>query len=160
MTGFKVRTAFVAAMVLMTITVGCSGIRTMAPENLNPLSLAAIKAEPARLSGLYEEVRNGGEALIKVSAGDTLPLHLTMNLPVAEMRSTDGEIRFREDAFVHISGKGVLLSPDAWQWARIDDVDALQKIFGMKGGSMSVGFEATRKDGAFLGISLRAVERR
>lgn len=49
----------------------------------------------------------------------------------------------------------IYISSDARQWAPYSDIKAIEKVFGIKGGSLSTGMGITQKDGLNMHLSVK-----
>ena len=83
-----------------------------------------------------------------------MPLKAEMDTPIATLIPGDNQIRFNRDAYVHISNRMMLVSPDGERWASIGDWDVLKKLFGIEGGAFNLGFGATEEDGSFMTMKI------
>lgn len=64
-------------------------------------------------------------------------------------------LRVHRDLYLLIGPDGVFLSPDSANWAKLGDSGAMRELFGLgKGGTVQVGFAASKDRGAFLNVAV------
>ena len=77
----KMLSVVVPVLVLFSM-IGCSGIYKMERNDLTPLTLAELKADPSRVKTFYEDIQAGKEILLQVASGDVIPCHVEMDTPL------------------------------------------------------------------------------
>ena len=53
----------------------------------------------------------------------------------------------------------IYLSPDVKRWALYTDIKAVKNLFGMQGGSVSVGMGITKQDGLRIFLNVKTTTR-
>ncbi len=148
--------SLIAALVVASI-VSCATSPTI---DLSDVEIIDIVNNPEGFAAL-DLTGDGSQPpqpfILKVPAGHGLPVHLSIDTPLASMASTCSTLNFHRDLFVYMSSSHFLVSPDATQWAPFDDLEQIKSLFGVGAGELSVGMSGSQEDGATLqiGISTR-----
>ncbi|HQH28969.1 MAG TPA: hypothetical protein PLP17_16370 [Oligoflexia bacterium] len=118
------------------------------------MKLSELSAEPGKYEKLIDEIEHGNHFILRVGPGEALPLRAAMTLPFVRLEAGNNKLVFSREVYIYLA-KGVLrLSPDAQQWADIQDTDAMKEIFGVDTFNLLLGFGANQADGAFFSFSL------
>ena len=134
--------AFVLLSVLASAA-GCASVRTMDVSRLPTFTLGAINAAPDETVGKAVETEPKA-FVVKLQKGEKLPLNLRASIgPIAVQPGQDFLV-FEEDTWLYVSATGspdfMLLSPDGKRWAAAHNPRALGKLFGLKTGTLQIGF--------------------
>lgn len=136
--------------------VGCSGIQKIDTAKVQSVDLSSLEEEHD-LSILVEMAKGKPlkePVVMKLPKGFRLPVHLTLNSPLAQLDSECGTLIFSQDFFLYLSHASMLVSPDRINWANMADFDAVKELFGWGGGNLALGIGATRDQGAFLEMKI------
>ena len=133
---------------------GCAGVRTIDTDSTEKYSAADLVENPKEWKDVSDKIRAGKAVVIMVPEGMTMPLKAEMVTPIATLIPGENQIRFNRDAYVHISDRMMLVSPDGERWASIGDWDVLKKLFGIEGGTFNLGFGATEEEGSFMNMKV------
>ena len=150
------KTRFALVVLVLFLFTGCSGIRKIETDQLHNIDLSAVN-EQQDLSILMEiaEGKPIKEPLVmKLPKGYRLPVHMTVNTPLAKMDSKCGTLVFSQDLFLYLTQSSMLVSPDKTNWVNMSDFDGVKKLFGWSDGSLAVGIGASRENGSLLGVKI------
>jgi hypothetical protein len=145
------RIALLLSAVLL-VTAGCSGV---ADRDVSGLPTGKV-TDPDSLAAMAETVKGGGEYVLHVEKGTSLPLLLEAELPFATLAAGENEIRFTREVWLLASNEAFLISPDGKRWASFGDFPDVKELFGVETGSLSLGLQATEAAGARLALSFEA----
>jgi hypothetical protein len=87
--------------------------------------------------------------------GDKVPVHVQASMGPIALQPGDNYLVFSQDTYMYFGPAGMLLSPDGKQWAAVQDSAALGKVFGLKTGTLQVGFGAAKDQPAAFTIVLK-----
>lgn len=149
----KLMTISCAVLVFLT---GCTTIHRMDGTALTAISASSAQAEPGKWEELERQVSAGQAVVVRIEAGQEIPLKLTMTSPVADLAPGENRLLFTRDAYLYISPDVFRVSPDGQRWADIHDLTAQKKLFGLKKGTLSVGFGAATKEGPYISLDVTA----
>jgi hypothetical protein len=134
-----------AATIAATLAAGCAGrVEGMDLSGVPVRTLGELSQNP---SPLEDAMGGDGAAVVKIAAGDRVPLQLRVDTPVFRAEGGDNALVFERDAYLYITKRGALVSPDGERWAAMGDSKALRRLFGMEHGSLQVGFGISRERG-------------
>ena len=132
---------------------GCATTRTFDTAGAREVTLAELRAAPEALAELRS--LSEGAFVVKIPAGEVLPVRMIAQLPFATLEDGGGALRFSADTWLRLERNGAWLSPDGERWAAIHDMAAVKKLFGAERGSFSLGFAATRDEGPSVLFGVR-----
>jgi hypothetical protein len=141
--------------VLFFMLSGCSGIRTMDTSGIKAFTITSTSLS-CESADLVRDITAGKDVVFKIPAGQTLPLQINIDMPMAETKGVPNEIRFKRDTYFFVSQNRMLISPDGIRWAPIHDLDAIKKLYGWSRGSLSFGLSASKKQKTRLEMALKA----
>jgi hypothetical protein len=133
---------------------GCgASVRTLDVSQVPNFTVAAINAAPKEtLSGL---LTTGPKAFVLLlRKGDKVPVNLHASLGPIALQPGQDYLVFSQDTYLYFGPAGILLSPDGKQWAPVQDGAALGKVFGLKTGTLQIGFGAPKDQPAAFTIVL------
>jgi len=134
---------------------GCAGVQRLDTRGAPTFTLAETRDPTA---GPRVTTALGGAGLVlKLRAGEALPVQLSSRLGVAHLTGGAGHLTLDRDAYVYLSGRRALIGPDGQRWARLGDWRTLRRLFGLRrGGTFQVGLGITQGTGAKLTLALDA----
>lgn len=146
----------VLGMILMS---NCSGIRTIGTDQLKLVDLGNLEnLEAEQDLSVLEKFSQGepvGEPIIfKVPKGFSLPVHMKIDIPFAEMDSKCSYIVFTRDLFLYIDGDHMLVSPDRNSWAALGDMKSVQELYGGGQGEVAIGMSVNKERGPLLEVNV------
>jgi hypothetical protein len=109
-------------------------------------------SKPSTWADFHKKIQEGGEAIILIPRGQTVPLKAQGDLSLIRLEPGKNEVRFTRDVYIHVSRKGMKISPDKQRWADVGDIEAIKEIFDIGRSELSIGFAASEEEGAFLSI--------
>ncbi len=136
---------------LLFLAAGCSGIRTLARD------LPVIKAVDLEdHAEQYLAQLQGDGVIVEFEKGDAVPVTVIAELPFASLESVENHLVFSKNTWILLARGGAFISPDGRRFAPVYDVKALKKLYGVKHGSLTIGFAVSREEGTQLqaGVSL------
>ena len=136
----------------LSILSACKTGQSTDTANIERITLTQLKTDGEKYGNI---LRAGKPLIIKIPAGATIPIQLNLEVGFASFVPGDNNLRFDKATMLLISQKGLLLSPDGKDWAPIQDIKGLKKIFNIKGGSLALQFSARAKDGPFIRVNLQ-----
>jgi hypothetical protein len=140
------------ALLVGAAAAGCSGIQTLDTSTLKTVSLEELPQIAAGVEG--DAAKGPGPMIVHVKSGEKVPLHLSLDLPFAELAAGENMIVFKRDVYLYITPDTAMLGFDGVRFARIGDWEAVKKIAGVKTGSLSVGFGAGKSEGPKIDVSV------
>jgi hypothetical protein len=135
---------------------GCSAIHRIDGVKLYTVSASEARTEPGKWEEFGKQISTGKAVVVRLEAGQKIPLKLTMALPMANLVPGENQLLFTRDAYLYISPTKFRISPDGQRWADIQDIKAQRKLFGFKKGDLSIGFRVTREDGPQIPVDFTA----
>lgn len=161
------RIQVVSVFVLSVIIMGCSKPQVIV-KRFNDESIIH-----------YSEMKDDNDIVNKViylNGGDMIPVEMNIKSDVIELESEKVNLVLKQKVFMRLvmpEGSNIkdistlsekeklqllnqaviYLSSDAIKWARSTEFKAVKKIFGISGGSLSMGFGITKNDGPKLSLS-------
>jgi len=112
-----------------------------------------------KLESFLQGEWDGEPFALKIPKGLNLPVHITVDTPVANLDSDAGSLHFKRDVFIYLDKKRSLASPDGENWAPFSDMDLLKKLFDGDQGSLAISMSGTKNEGMLLSLSLLLTER-
>jgi hypothetical protein len=94
--------------------------------------------------------------VVKVEAGQTLPLKLDLVLPMTKLVAGQNQLLFTRDTYFLVSHTKLRVSPDGRHWADAYDFNAMKKLFGFEKGDLSIGFESSGQQGGVISLGATA----
>jgi hypothetical protein len=146
---------FIGCVAILLFT-GCSHIYRIDGAKLYTVSVSEARTEPGKWEEFGKQISAGKAAIVRIEAGQKIPLKMTMALPVAGLVSGENQLVFTHDAYLYISSVKLRISPDGQRWADIQDLRAQKKLFGFKKGDFSIGFRVTKEDGPQIPVDFSA----
>ena len=148
------RTLFILTAIVGCLT-GCGGsVRTMDVSHVPNFTVDAINAAPRET--LAEVMTKEPKAFVLfLRKGDKVPVHLQASMGPIALQPGDDYLVFSQDTYMYFGPNGMLLSPDGKRWAKVQDSDALGKLFGLKTGTFQIGFGAAKDQPAAFNIVLK-----
>jgi hypothetical protein len=133
---------------LLLLASGCSGIHTLELGGATQTTLAEIRTAPLR------ELPARG-MVVRVPSGSVLPVRIGLDLTALVLEPGENRLRVNQDVWLYISTRSFELSPDGVRWAKIQDVRALKKLFGLASrGAFSFGFGFDKKGKPLVNLAL------
>ncbi len=154
------RFVFVVTCVLpAAAAVGCSGVQRLDRSSVPTVTVEALQAglrDPTRFARAFG--RRG--VVVKVRAGDEVRVRLASRLGFATLRAGDNRLRFDRDVWLYVSRRRALISPDGERWVRLGDWRTMKRVFGIRRGSVRVGFGVKKGQGPVISLGVHAQTRR
>jgi hypothetical protein len=135
---------------------GCTTVHRMDGTELTTISASDAQAEPGKWEEIGKQVSAGKAVVVKIEAGQKIPLNLTMTSPMANLVPGENQLLFTRDAYLYISPAIFRISPDGQRWAEIQDIKTQRKLFGFKKGNLSVGFGVAKAKGPPISVDITA----
>ncbi|MDD5224391.1 MAG: hypothetical protein PHE84_10395 [bacterium] len=135
--------------------VGCATIHRMDIAKLNVISVSEIVADPAKMLDYAKIIQEGKDIVFKIPEGQAIPLKLNLDLPVAKLEPGKNQVVFSRDVYLWISKSRARVSPDGQRWADIGNLKSIGKLFGFGKGQVSLGFFATKEEGAAVSVDIK-----
>ena len=135
--------------------VGCATIHRMDSAKLNVIPVSEIVADPAKMLDYAKIIQEGKDIVFKIPKGQAIPLKLSLDLPVAKLEPGKNQVVFTRDVYLWISKSQARVSPDGQRWADIGNLKSIGKVFGFGKGQVSLGFFATKEEGAAVNVDLK-----
>ncbi len=139
---------------IIGFTTGCgASVRTMDLSQVPNFTIATINAAPEET--LSKLMTTGPKAfVVLLRKGDKVPVNLHASLGPIALQPGQDYLVFSQDTYMYFGSAGMLLSPDGKQWAPVQDSAALGKVFGLKTGTLQIGFGAPKGEPAAFTIVL------
>jgi hypothetical protein len=120
---------------------GCSHVTTV--KNVKTVTFKELTADRAPIGEVFKK----GEGLvIHVEKGDKVPVELTAVFPFGELSAGENTLHAAEDFYLYVSPKeGLMISRDGVQFAAVQNIKGIKKIYGFKSGHVSLGFRVTKE---------------
>jgi hypothetical protein len=150
--GMKWMAVLPAAVLLFS---GCSSITRVDSSTLTVVPVSEVVAEPARWEAVGKEIQAGRPVVFHIPKGGSLPLKLTMALPMTTLEAGENRLRFTRDTYLLVTRSSLRIGPDGQRWADISDFQAQKELFGYREGSLSIGFHATKAEGTHIAVDIR-----
>jgi hypothetical protein len=139
----------------ISLLVGCATIHRMDIAKLNVISVPEIVADPAKMLDYAKIIQEGKDIVFKIPEGQAIPLKLNLDSPVAKLDPGKNQVVFTRDVYLWISKSQARVSPDGQRWADIGNLKSIGKVFGFGKGQFSLGFYATKEEGAAVSVDLK-----
>lgn len=132
-------------------TGGCA--RTFArPDGAPVYSVSQLKAELSAKGKDFTLPEAG--MIVKLDKGSVMPIDLRASVPFATLEPGDNRVRVERDVWLLISPRQMAMSPDGERWARVQDLRAVQQLFGSRGrGAFQIGI-GMNQDGPRVTVSV------
>lgn len=131
---------------------GCSGIRTIDAGTVKTLTLAELPAAAAPAAGVAPV--GPGPMIVRVRAGERIPLRLELAAPFAELAAGENALVFSRDVYLYVAPDDVMIGFDGVRFARMGDWEAIRELAGIEGGTLSIGFGAGVSEGPRIDVKL------
>ncbi len=147
------RISFTLVFVIGCVT-GCgASVRTMDVSQVPNFTVDSVNAAPKET--LSQLMTTGPKAFVLLlRKGDKVPVHLQACMGPIALQPGEDYLVFSQDTYLYFGPAGILLSPDGKQWAPVQDGAALGKVFGLKTGTLQIGFGAPKDQPAAFTIAL------
>lgn len=159
---------FYIILVMVSIIIGCANPNIMFQE---------YKPDQIIHCSRIKNIKNLSNYAIYLDKGDKIPVKMSLDSELLDIADTKVDLILKQKVFFRlkmpegINAKNkpamskeekqmflknmmIYLSPDAKVWVPYTDINAVEKAFGIKGGSISFGMGITKKDG--MAIFLKA----
>ncbi|MFH2005021.1 MAG: hypothetical protein ABI333_00410 [bacterium] len=113
--------------------------------------LKAGRGDPKRFTRGFA----GRGVVVRVRRGEELPLRITSTLGIATLRAGDNRLRFDRDLWLYLARRRSLISPDGRRWVPFADWSRIKRLFGIRKGTVQVGFGVNQVHGAFVNLEVR-----
>jgi hypothetical protein len=143
-----------AAVVAAVVAAGCAGIRTMDAAQVPTATLAELEADPAAWGLGTAEWE--GPLIVRIPAGETVPLRLALDVPFATLDAGANSVRFEREVLFYLSRGELLVSPDGRRWADLSDWTVVRELFGLESGTFAIGFGVNAETGAAFTVAVAA----
>ena len=132
----------------------CSSVGPLDLKDTPTLTLANLRQQP---QPLQERIQRGESFVVRVSAGEEVPLLVTLEIPGLTFLPGQNRVRFERDVYVHYGQGKMHVSPDGQTWAAVGDFHGMARLFGLgHGGSFQVGTGVTATDGPLVSVKVTA----
>ena len=146
-----------SSLFLLLLTPGCAGPQKLDTTNVAQVSLAEYEADPLAFGTPMDP--DSKPVIIKIPAGEKVPLKLDMSIPFATVVPGKNRLRFILDVYMYMGGGQFLISPDGERWAEMGDWKALKELFNFDKGLFSVGFGVSGAEGAFMSLAMKTEQK-
>ncbi|MBW2260853.1 MAG: hypothetical protein JRG91_02685 [Deltaproteobacteria bacterium] len=146
-----------SSLFLLLLTPGCAGVQKVDTTSAATISLAEFEADPLAYGSPLEP--DGKPVIIKIPAGEKIPLKIDMSIPFATVESGENTLRFDLDVYAYMGGGRFMISPDGERWAEMGDWKALKELFNFDKGLFSVGFGVSEAEGAFMSLAMKTEQK-
>jgi len=156
-------------LILITTIAGCS-TQNIIQQTYNPNRIIHYSE--------IENIDNISNYVVYLNKGDKIPLKMTVDSDLLELNDDQINLILKQKVYFRVKmpdgineekisamneqekqevSKNTLLyvSADAKNWATISDVKAIKHIFGIEGGSFSIGMGMTKEDGVLISMSAK-----
>lgn len=134
---------------------GCASKPTAIDLDSVPLyDLSQDKFALEKLSQFSDGSWDGSPFAFKIPSGYELPIHISVDTPIAQLDSSAGNLVFSHDVFFYLEGDQQFASPDGVQWAPCNEIDLLKELFKGDKGSLAIGMSAKEHEQTTLSIKL------
>jgi len=140
--------ALLAAAFLLFAFTGCATIHRIDIDRGSVIPVSKILSDPAGSESIGKAVQEGKDVVLFVAKGQSIPLKINLDTPLVKVENGKNSLVFMQHTYLLISRSGFMVSPDGERWAAIQDLKALKKLYGFKGGSLSIGFGVSKEEGA------------
>jgi hypothetical protein len=148
-----IRAAIMAASSI--VLAACSSIHLMDSTKRDVISVPDGVSEPATWEKVGKEIQAGRDVVLKIRKGQTIPLVITLVFPGVQLKAGENSLVFSRDLYLLLSSSAMQISPDGRRWADIGDLASHKELFGFSGGDISVGFRATKEEGARIAVDVK-----
>lgn len=153
------RNMFIAVWVIVLSSLflqSCATIHRMDSTQLNIVPISTMTENPSKWRDIGKEIENGKTVVFSVAQGQRLPLKLVMDLPIGKIEKSMNTLLFSRDVYLSMSRTGFEVSPDGQQWASVDDLKSMRKLFGYTKGEVAVSLSATETEGTSISVAISA----
>lgn len=161
---------FFNILMLMAIIIGCAKPGIIHQE---------FKTEQIIHYSQMKNIENISNYVAYLNKGNKIPLKITLDSEILDIANEEinlilkQKVYFRlkmpegvnaekvsamskEEKQIFIKNIMIYLSSDANRWVLYNDIKAVQKVFGIKGGSFSIGMGITKEDGIRVFINVKS----
>ena len=126
-----------------------------------------------------KNIENISNYVVYLNKGDKIPLKLTLDSEILDIANEEINLILKQKIYFKlkmseginaenisatskekkqefIKNVMIYLSSDANRWALYTNIKAVQQIFGMKGGSFSIGMEITKEEGIRVFLNVKS----
>jgi len=137
------RIVFVSLLIAASCAIGCASVRTMDVSHLPTFTIQEINASPDKTVGAAVTAEPKA-FVVKLGKGEKVPLNLRAAIGPIAVEPGQAYLVFAQETYLYVSMNAspafMLLSPDGNRWASAQDTAALSKVFGLKTGTLQLGF--------------------
>jgi len=148
-------TVIVTCLLCTAAVSGCAGVQRLDRTSIPTLTVAELRASKQDPAWLLKAMGSRG-VVVRVRAGEELPVRLGSSIGFATLRAGDNRLRFDREVWLYLARKKVLLSPDGRRWVGLGDWRAMKRVFDMRRGTVQVGFGVKRGQGAVITLGVHA----
>jgi hypothetical protein len=94
--------------------------------------------------------------LIRLPAGERIPVDLLLRAPFAELEGGSPALRFKRDVYLYFGEGKLLLSFDGLRFAQFGDLQGLKEVAGVSRGQLMFGLKVTEAEEAKISMALEA----
>ncbi len=135
----------------------CAACSTVGPLELRDTPTLALTELRGQADSLGERIKRGEPFIVRVKAGDEVPLKVTVEIPGLTFLPGQNTVRFDRDVFLHYGAGKVHVSADGQTWAEMGNFKAMARLFGLgHGGTFQVGTGVTAADGPIVSVKVTA----
>ena len=134
---------------------GCGGVQRLDTRSVPSFTLTEMRA-PEGPTRVRAALGRGG-FVVRVKKGEALPVRLSTRLGVARLKSQRNELVFERDVYLFVAKRRVHLSPDGKRWVALGSWRTMKRLFGIRRGTVQVGFGVSQKDGPLVTVGVDAL---
>ncbi len=124
----------------------CSSISQFDTSKMKAVEIVSSTASQEQWKSVESEINAGREVLFLIHKGESVPLIVKVQLPMATLGAGNNILVFTRDTYLLISRAGLQVSPDGQRWANIEDLAGQRELYGYTSGSMSMGLSASESN--------------
>lgn len=152
------RNAAIAVWLFMAAALIFSGGCAKTPRRLDISAIPLYDISDAATAEKLAQFKKGTPAdepfVLKIPTGSMLPVHISVDTPLAKLDSEAGNLRFSQDLYLYFTTEKILASPDGRLWAPFTDMDAVKELFGGDKGMIKMEMSSTKEKGALLSLDI------
>lgn len=147
---------FLITSAIVLLAAGCTSIHRLDSNKYQVISVPEGLRDSTNFADVAHNLTNGIPVVFKFTAGEQMPLKLTVTLPVGTMEKGGCKFVFKRDTYLFLSQKKFLLSPDGQRWASITSPKSLAKLFDTKHAGFQFGISSTTNGEPFINLEITA----
>lgn len=148
----RARRGIVVACWAVVLT-GCAGVQRMSLEGIEVVTLDELRTNAGPIESA---VKSGRPVVVRVRAGERVPLDAAITTPMLTLEAGENALRFERDGYLHIARGAMLVSPDGERWTAVGNGRGLRRLFGVRHGTVSIGFGVTAGRGPVVTAALES----